>query len=557
MSLDNLTLRPYQQQTLDALLRDTAGGDSALAILPTGCGKTVIFCVLIDKLLENNPGKFAVILAHRGELVYQAVDKAEKITGRHCAIEMGDLRADCHHQFVRPEIIASTFQTQYSGRPGLERMTKLNPEEVAVVIVDEAHHAVSKSYKNVVEYFRKSPTCRIVGVTATPDRGDQEALGQIFDKVSFQYNIVDAISDGWLTPIRQVMVQINGLDLSEVRTTAGDLNGGDLAKILEREHIVQGFASAIVQQVGEKRTLIFCESLEQVRMMCEVLNRHKPNSAHEVNGTTDKKERKGMVSRYALGEFQFMVNCGVFTEGFDDAGVEVVVLARPTKSRALYCQMLGRGTRPSDDIAGTLAHLTTPEGRQECIQNSKKPECTVIDFVGNCGRHKLITAVDILGGNITPELAEEAKKIIERGGAMLAADAILQAKEAAEVRRLAEEARRAHIVGKAQFTAVEVSPFELYRIRTRKPRSKLDSVRRLSEKQLSIFENLGIVGGEKLTTFQKRQILDEHFQRISNGRPSFKQENLLRKLGYELPVLTKDGAKKIIDGLIVTKGWRK
>ena len=165
-----MKLRPYQEEAVRETIAAVKAGDSALLVLATGCGKTVCFAAMIDELLREEPGKIAVVLAHREELIRQAVDKIERFTSRQCAVEMGALTADIGQTFRRIDVVVSTIQTQNSGKP--PRMQRFNPEEVAVVIVDESHHAVSPSYGGFFYYYRAGGAM-LFGVTATPDRADE------------------------------------------------------------------------------------------------------------------------------------------------------------------------------------------------------------------------------------------------------------------------------------------------------------------------------------------------------------------------------------------------
>lgn len=260
------------------------------------------------------------------------------------------------------------------------------------------HNCTALSYRKILEYFKLNPDIKILGVTATPDRTDEEALGQVCDSVAFNYSITEAISDGWLVPISCQMVSIAGLDFSSVRTTAGDLNGADLAAIMEAEEVCQGVCSATLDIIGDKQTIVFTPSVKHAEMACAIFNRHKAGIAEWVSGKTEKEARRKIMDNVVSGKTQILCNVGVATEGFDAPGVEVIVMARPTKSRALYAQMAGRATRPQ---AGLVDQFATAAERRTAISSSKKPNAMLIDFVGNSGRHKLINGLDLLGGKYT------------------------------------------------------------------------------------------------------------------------------------------------------------
>ena len=423
-------LRPYQKEASDNILAEwESGKQSTMVVMPTGSGKTVLFANIIKRRL---PGR-TMVLAHREELIFQAKDKIQKFTGLECEIEMGELVASSTFWSNQPVVIA-TVQTLVSGR-GRPRMERFNPMEFSTIVIDEFHHATAKTYLKILDWFKLNPRIKILGVTATPDRTDEEALGQVCDSVAFNYTLPDAISDGWLVPISCQMVSIAGLDFSSVRTTAGDLNGADLAEIMEAESVCQGVCSATLQIIGKRQTIVFTPSVKHAEMACAIFNRHQDGIAEWVSGKTEKEARRRIMDNVVQGRTQILCNVGVATEGFDAPGVEVIVMARPTKSRALYAQMAGRATRPQ---AGLVDKFATADERKDAIHNSKKPGALLIDFVGNSGRHKLISGLDLLGGKYTEEERRVAKEIAADGdlhdieGALDEARTSLIAKEVAQ-----------------------------------------------------------------------------------------------------------------------------
>jgi superfamily II DNA or RNA helicase len=321
-----IILRPYQSKALEGIHEQLEQNNSTLLVMATGVGKTVVFSRLAKEYMDL--GRI-MVLAHREELVSQALLRLRDITGCEADVEMADYRANSYGAF-RSRLVISTIQTQIAG-PGKGRMGKFDPDEFSLLIIDEAHHSAAKSYRRVIDYYRQNPNLKVLGVTATPDRADELALGRIFESVAYEYDIKEGVDDGWLVPIRQQSVFVEGLDYSTVRTTAGDLNGADLARVLEFEETLHGIAAPIVELTGDRRTLIFAASLAQAERLTEILNRHKPESARWVHGGTPKEARRALFPAYAAGEFQFLVNVGVATEGFDEPGIEVVAMARPTK----------------------------------------------------------------------------------------------------------------------------------------------------------------------------------------------------------------------------------
>lgn len=537
------TLRPYQENAVESVLREWETKQAVLGVAATGLGKTTIFAALIQRT-----GKRALILAHRAELVHQARKRLAQF-GVNVEVEMADQRASTS-RFHRSSVVA-TPQTLFSGRDGATRMTKWRPEDFDLVIVDEAHHYTSESYFNVLRYFRQHSGLKMLGVTATPDRADGEALSKVFQSVAFNVEIIDGIDGGYLVPIRQQLVRIEGLDFSSVRTTAGDLNGADLARVMEAEKTMQGVASATVNVAGPKRTLIFTASVAQAEQLAGILNRHKPGGADWLHGGTPKELRADMLKRFAEGKTQFLVNCAVLTEGFDDPGIECVVMARPTKSRCLYCQMVGRGTRP---VPGVADDHDTPAHRRAAIAASAKPFLTVLDFVGNSGRHKLITTADILGGRVSEEARARATQRIEDKGE--AAD-IRQELAEAELEMLLEiedakkraAADKAHLVARAEYSLTYVDPFAAWQ----KKAAKWEGYRQsqLSEKQ----KNTLLRAGFDPARMTVQEALSHHWELI---RASDKQRTVLYRYypTDQVDKLPRWEAARLLDAL-AKNGWRK
>lgn len=552
-----MQLRPYQQQAVDAILADLADAESTLLVCATGLGKTVTFAHVAKHF---SPLGRVLVLAHREELIHQAADKLARITGESPDIEMADLWADRPNMHGhRSRCVVSSIQTQISGMGGKGRMSRFSPSEFSLVIVDEAHHAVADSYKRVLAHYQQNPELKILGVTATPDRADEMALGQIFSRVAFVYEINDGIRDGWLVPITQRSVIVEGLDFSGCRTTAGDLNGADLAALMEYESNLHGIAHPTFELAGDRRTLVFAASVAHAERLCEIFNRHRPNSARFVCGTTDDVVRKQTLRDYRAGAFQFLCNVGVFTEGFDEPGIQVVAVARPTKIRALYCQMIGRGTRPLD---GLVDPYPTASLRRAAIEGSGKPCLEVLDFVGNSGRHKLITTADILGGEYPDEVVNIARARAERTAAAVdmrklleqVADELERQREAAEKRRQASQANRAKLVAKASYSTEIVNAFDVLDLRPHRERG-WDKGRKPTEKQLELLRRFGLQNVAELSFSHASQLIGGMLERARAKRCTFKQARLLKRFGYPVDCSVHE-ANRIIDA-IAANGWKR
>jgi superfamily II DNA or RNA helicase len=404
------------------------------------------------------------------------------------------------------------------------------------LLVHNCHHGAAKTYVDIIRYFSQNPNLRILGITATPDRSDEQALGQVFDSVAFDYEILDAIHDGWLVPVQQQIVSTT-IDWSGIRTTAGDLNGADLNAVMEAEEAVQGVAGATIKIVGDRRTLIFVASVKQAEMVCDIINRpgNKPGSAEWVCGATPRDQRRELLGRFERGQTQIVVNCDVLGEGYDNPAVQCIVIARPTKSRSKYAQFCGRGLRP---LYGIVDNYPTAGGRKLAIAMSAKPNCTIIDFAGVSGRHKLMTTADILGGNVSDEAVDKAKELAKKADGPVNMQKLLdeeekKLREQAEKRRLAESARKAKVVAKVSYTTSEINPFDAFDLTPAKDRG-WDNNRTLSEAQRLLMRNKMNLNPDDYTYAQARQLLNEQFKRWRGGLASLNQLRRLKEVCPEL-----------------------
>ena len=301
-----MKLREYQNEAVQNTLIEFEKHDAVLAVMATGLGKTVFFSHVAKHFMQYGR---VMMLAHREELIYQGKDKMGRVTGVDADIEMGQSWA--LNNYFKSDIIVSTVQTQIAGMDGEGRMTRFDPNEFSLLIIDEAHHAVAQTYQRVIQHYRQNPKLKVLGVTATPDRTDEEALGKIFTSVSYEYDIRNGIEDGWLVPIEQMIVEVRTLDFSQMRTTAGDLNGKDLAAQMEFEENLHGIADPTLQIVGNRKTLVFAASVAQAERLSEIFNRHKPGCAEFVTGGTPKEYRRKVFDAFAKNQLQFLTNVGV------------------------------------------------------------------------------------------------------------------------------------------------------------------------------------------------------------------------------------------------------
>lgn len=390
-----MTPRPYQTAAIAGIEESLSRVDRTLFVQPTGTGKTLTFAWLIDawrKAGRVSSSRPAVVLAHREELLQQAMEKIAHIDPwARIGLERADKKA-----YYGCEIVVASVQTV-----GQAHSKRLNIDP-SLVIVDEAHHAAgTKSYLNPLERWGAfDGRCKVVGCTATPKRLDRKALhgqkGAVFEEVAYTYSLREAVNDGWLCPLRgyRVMTKTN---LDDIRTVGGDFVESDLSAAVDNAPRTSAALQRWRELASDRRTLVFCTGVGHAIHAAEAW-RAAGYSTDYVSGAMSTDARSRIMQGFRSGIVQVLCNCQIATEGFDVPEIGCVVMLRPTKSWALYVQMAGRGTRISP-------------GKDDCI---------ILDVVDNTSKHKLCTVPSILDLPPTIDLQgrtlEEAAKKMERLG---------------------------------------------------------------------------------------------------------------------------------------------
>ena len=523
-------LREYQQRAVDAVRVEHESVDGTLVLLATGTGKTQIAA----ELIRTEPGRCCFI-AHRGELIKQAAKRIEQFTGIYPQIEQAQNRAGTYDNST----VVASIQTLSRE----SRISRFDPNEFSLIVIDEVHHATSATYRAVIEYFSGA---KIVGLTATPDRLDGQALGQIMGSVAYRYDLMDAIDDGWLAPIKMRTVQVDGVDFSKVKTVAGDFNQGDLDAVMSREESLHGVAKPTVELAGDRPTIVFTTSIDNAHRLAEVIDRYAGREAAvAIDSKLPPEQRAENMRLYESGERQFLVNVGIATEGYDHPPTACIALARPTKSRAMYVQMLGRGTRGGANFP--------IEGKHDCL---------ALDFQGMSGQHDIITAVDALGGDISEEEAHLLKDELERAESSMS---IEEAKEKAAATMLkmqeridAEKQKRAHIQGRVTYRDYDPNPYVALNAKrdylheryghAAATDAQMAALRKMTGKNANALpENLGKQEASRL--------LGKMVERSKKGMCTFNQMAALKKRGVAAENFTFQGASRVLDG-IAKNGWK-
>lgn len=314
-----MKLRPYQIEAVNAIEAEWAKGNrKTLLVLPTGTGKTICFCKLAENQVRQ--GEKVLILAHRGELLDQAADKLSRATGLGCSVEKAD--SSCFGEWF--QIVVGSVQTMM--RP--QRLAQFDPDYFGAVIVDEAHHSISESYQRILTHFSGA---NVLGVTATPDRGDMRELGEYFDSLAYEYTLPRAIKEGYLCKIKALTIPLQ-LDLRGVPQQSGDFALGAVGNALDP--YLHQIADEMIEHCRGRRTLVFLPLIATSQKFQRILL-SKGIEAGEVNGQSPDRAEK--LADFASGRYDVLCNSMLLTEGYDLPAIDCVVCLRPTKIRSLYC----------------------------------------------------------------------------------------------------------------------------------------------------------------------------------------------------------------------------
>ena len=511
-----MTLRPYQRDAMEAVITDLASKERTLVSMPTGVGKTVLGAALADWWGENAHrfGMSARVLwlAHRDELVWQAARALELATGEEVAVEKGDSRARATAAMFDRRIVVGSVQTLFQE----DRRDGFGHDEFGLIVADEAHHYVAPAFRDVIDYFHAAKT---VGLTATTDRHDQISLGQLFEGCAYHYDVMQAIEDGWLCRLRQEYVEVEGLDWSSARKTGtGDLSATDIDRIINEEEVLHKIVVPCVRLAGNRPTLVFTPSVATAKAIAAIIPRYTKAGAAAICGDTPEEERRRLVDQYKEGHFQFLVNCMVLTEGFDAPATACIVMARPTNSRTLYAQAIGRGLR----------------GGHRCPIPGKK-DCLIVDLVGASLKHQLCTSSDILTGNFHEVVQEAARDMLRepREEGEESPDVINAVLAAIANEEQLRRERRKKLIAEAKLKRTAVDPFGVLAMpEVDLPEPGFWDEEFITEKAKATLEKAG-VNTKGLTRLEGERLVRELRRRAECGICTFKQARHLRAWGFD------------------------
>ena len=514
-----ISLRPYQQEAREAVHKEWETRRSTLLVIPTGGGKTIIFSAIIEDCVRK--GQRVLVLAHRSELLDQAADKLHKSTGLQCAVEKA--KQTCIGSWFR--VVVGSVQTLQREK----RLQQFDPDFFDVIIIDEAHHALADGYRVILDHFTGA---KILGVTATPDRGDMKDLGAVFESLAYEYTLPRAVNEGYLAPIKAVTIPLK-LDISQVGVQSGDYKPGELGTALDP--YLDQIAEVIARECADRKTVVFLPLIATAQKMRDILNRHGMRAA-EVNGQSD--DRAQVLADFDADRYNVLCNAMLLTEGWDCPSVDCIVVLRPTKQRGLYCQMVGRGTRlhPGKDHLLLLDFLWHTERHQLC-----RP-AHLVAKTDDVARKMVETMEDAAGSAAVDLMAAEGK----------AAQDVVADREAALAKQLHEmRTRKRKLVDPLQFEmsirAEDLSGYvPTFGWESEPP----------TDKQRERLEKLGLFPDEIDCAGKAAKLLERLDARIQSGLSTPKQIRFLEGKGFRhVGTWSFEAARKMIDR-IAANGWR-
>lgn len=514
-----MELRPYQEEAREAVEKEWERGiKKTLLVLPTGCGKTIVFAKVTEDQVRK--GNRILILAHRGELLEQAADKIWKATGLGCAMEKAE--QSCQGSWFR--VVVGSVQSLMREK----RLGQFPAEYFNTIIIDEAHHCISDSYQKVLRHFDGA---QVLGVTATPDRGDMRNLGEVFDSLAYEYTLPKAIREGYLSPIKALTIPLQ-LDLSGVSMQSGDFKAGDIATALD-PYLYQ-IAEEMQKYCWERKTVVFLPLVKTSQKFRDILS-EKGFRAAEVNG--ESKDRAEVLAAFDRGDYNVLCNSMLLTEGWDCPSVDCIVVLRPTKVRSLYSQMVGRGTR----------------------LHPGKEHLLLLDFLWHTERHELCHPADLIcdkkevAQRMTADLEEACGCPVDIEEAeKKASEEVIAEREEALAKQLKEmRTRKKKLVDPLQFEmSIQAEDLAGY-----VPAFGWE-LAPPSDSQKSTLEKLGLLPDEIESAGKAAKILERLHLRREEGLTTPKQIRFLESRGFQhVGTWQFETAKKMIDR-IAANGWK-
>ncbi|MDQ8046697.1 MAG: DEAD/DEAH box helicase [Patulibacter sp.] len=375
-----MKLRSYQQELVAGALKEWGAGHRRIAaVMATGGGKTPTAMAVAN--LSLDAGQPVLWLAHRTELIDQAIDKAQQVAPSR---RIGRLQGRVKQ--YRAEIVVGSNLTACTAAT----LPLLKTRRWGLIVIDETHHVAADTYQRILrELGAFEPNGPLtLGVTATLDRADGLALGDTFESVvSPRIGLLDLIrhpEGPFLVPPRGIRVRIAELDLAHVRRTAGDFNSGALGAAMSAAMAPVRIVEAWQEHAKGRATIAFLPTVAISIEQAETFRAAGYRAVH-IDADTPAAERVRLLDDFRAGDIDILCNVGLFTEGTDLPRASCIILGRPTSSTTLYQQMVGRGLR---------------------IHPGKR-DCVILDVTGVTGKHRLATLVSLAGASRPEDLDDD------------------------------------------------------------------------------------------------------------------------------------------------------
>lgn len=367
-----VVLRPYQHEAIEALRRELrrSPGHGTAVVLPTGTGKTTVFAEYGRQEVERTDDR-VLYIAHRDELIDQAYQRVRRMAPGHT---VGIVNAVSNSAMARH--VVGSVQSLGGESAAMARRRNMI-KKVGTLVIDEAHHAVAPIYQRVIDHFVHERGAKLIGFSATLSRTDGKALGRVWRSVAYEKTIGWAIGEGFLVRPVGIRVQVDDLHLERLRSSGGDLAREAVGEAIESSLAPEAIAKAMIEHASTRPTILFAPTVHSAGVIEDALRASGFTTAL-VHGAMPKDARKAALLAFRAGRVQVLVNVMVLTEGTDLPRTSCIVIARPTKSRGLYQQMVGRGLRIDPD-------------------DPSKIDCLVLDLTGATGLG-LASCTDLFGG---------------------------------------------------------------------------------------------------------------------------------------------------------------
>ena len=479
-----MQLRPYQQRAVEAVQAGWGEWKSQLGVAATGAGKTIMF----SHLAAAETGR-TLILAHRKELITQAVAKLNDATGIFATVESGDSRAIPGHGIV----VASVQSMR-------RRLKRYDPADFDLIICDEAHHSLSTEWQAVLDYFKDA---RVLGVTATPDRSDRKSLGKVFQKVAFEIGLLELISQGHLVPLRAKKLDIEvDVGMKAALRRKRDVSEEEASEAVQAR--IEALARAVAAETWDRKALVFLPRCDVSEHFAELLQSTGINARHVAGDSPDRAE---LLDWFAEPGCKTLCNAMLLTEGYDQPDVDCICCLRPTTSRSLYAQIIGRGTR-------------TAPGKDYCL---------ILDPLWLSGELNLCKPADLVASNA--DHRQILQKKLDEGLELTEAETIARAEvEELMAKRLEESKRKKAPKGLVDPLAWAVGIHDSDLIEY-EPAMPWEEEQPTSE-QVAELTKWGLWGeGEDMTRGFAGVLLERVRMRDALGLATPKQLRLLRRFG--------------------------